>query len=58
MPGSFEDREEFIYMMAMLDEAVEEVLCLLLYVLVTGAEAMETEDMPKDEAIDYARWVG
>ena len=58
MLGSFEDREEFRYRMATLDEAVEEVLCLLLYVLFTGAETMETEDVPKDEAVDYARWVG
>ena len=58
MPGSFEDREEFRYRVATLDEAVEEVLCLLSYVLVTGAEAVETEDVPKDEAVDYAGWVG
>ncbi len=44
--------------MATLDEAIEEILCLLLYVLFTGAETMETEDVPKDEAVDYARWVG
>ena len=58
MLGLFEDREEFRYRMAMLNEAVEEVLCILSYVLFTGAEAMETEDVPKDEAVDYARWVG
>ncbi len=58
MLGSFEDREEFRYRLATLDEVVEEVMCLLLYVLVTGAETMETEDVPKDEAVDYAGWVG
>ena len=58
MLGLFENREEFRYRVAMLDEAVEEVLCLLSYVLVTGAEAVEAEDVPKDEAVDYAGWVG
>ncbi len=58
MLGSFEDREEFRYRVGTLDEVVEEVLSLLSYVLATGPEAVAVEDVPKDEAIDYARWVG
>ena len=41
-----------------MDEAVEVIMCLLSYVLVTEAEAVEAEDVPKDEAVDYAGWVG
>lgn len=44
--------------MAALSQAVEEVLCLFLYILFMGAEAVEAENVSVDEAIDYAWWVG
>ena len=56
--GPVKDREKFRCRVAALDEAVEEVLCLFPYILFMGAEVVEAEDVSKDEAVDYARWVG